>query len=156
MSTTQPSDIAGFKASEHPDNSIDRPTLVAIAIVSYVLADILHEAVGHGGACLLAGCQPVVLSTVHFECSCDNRLVSAGGTLINLLVGLLGFPAIRLSRSVSSTTSYFLWLLVTVNLLQGAGYFLFSGAGNIGDWAAFFSGFSPAWLWRVGLLLLGS
>jgi hypothetical protein len=156
MSTTQPSDGAGFKASEHPGNSIDRPTLVAVALIAYVLADILHEAVGHGEACLLAGCQPIVLSTVHFECSCDSRFVSAGGTLVNLLVGLLCLPAIRLSRSLSSTTSYFLWLMMTVNLLQAAGCFLFSGAGNIGDWAEFFSGFSPAWLWRVGLILLGS
>jgi hypothetical protein len=45
---------------------------------------------------------------------------------------------------------------MTVNLLQGAGYFLFSGVANIGDWAAFFSGFSPTWLWRLGLILLGS
>jgi hypothetical protein len=35
--------------------------------------------------------------------------------------------------------------------MQGTGYFLYSGVGNIGDWAAVTEGWQPAWLWRVGL-----
>jgi hypothetical protein len=156
MSITQPSVIAGLGADDIAGAAIDQGTLVAIAIIAYVTADVLHEAVGHGGACLLAGCQPVALSTVHFDCSCESRLVAAGGTLANLFVGVMGLPALRHSRSFSPRTRYFLWLLMTVNLLQEAGYFLFSGAGNIGDWAAFFAGFSPEWVWRSGLIALGT
>jgi hypothetical protein len=137
---------------------IDLPTLIAIAIVAYVVSNVLHEAVGHGGACLLEGCQVIVISSVHAECSCDSRLVAAGGTLVNLVAGVLGFPALRLmeSRSWSWPSRYFVWLLMTVNLLQGAGYFLFSGAGNIGDWAAFIEGFTPTWAYRAGLFVLGT
>ncbi|MGH9865409.1 MAG: hypothetical protein ACRD4H_08370, partial [Candidatus Acidiferrales bacterium] len=50
---------------------------------------------------------------------------------------------------------YFLWLLMTINLLEFGGYFLFSGVGNIGDWAAVIQGLQPAWFWRVGLAILG-
>ena len=46
----------------------DLPTLVAIPIVAYGLANLGHEGLGHGGACLLAGGRPMVLSSVHFEC----------------------------------------------------------------------------------------
>jgi len=30
-------------------------TLIAIGTISYIIADIVHEVIGHGGACLLAG-----------------------------------------------------------------------------------------------------
>ena len=35
-------------------SDVDRPTLVAIAVASFALANVVHEGVGHGGACLLA------------------------------------------------------------------------------------------------------
>jgi len=44
---------------------------------------------------------------------------------------------------------------MTINFLQAGGYFLFSGVGNIGDWAVVMQGFQPAWFWRVGLTTLG-
>jgi hypothetical protein len=47
-----------------------------------------------------------------------------------------------------------LWLFTTINLLMGAGYFLFSGLGNIGDWAAVCAGMPPL-VWRPGLALAG-
>lgn len=53
-------------APERPRH--DPLTLVAIALLAYVVGDVLHEAVGHGGACLVVGGRPLVLSTVHFEC----------------------------------------------------------------------------------------
>src|ERR1700736_4500391 len=57
----------------------------SIGILAYMLGNVLHEGIGHGGACLLVGAKPLVLSSVHFECSLDSRLVMAGGTLANLL-----------------------------------------------------------------------
>lgn len=129
-------------------------TIVAIAVVAYVLADIIHEGIGHGGACVLTGGKPIALSTVHFECDGEGRLVAAGGTVANLAVGLACWLG---SRIVSRATHlrYFLWLSMTINLLQAGGYFLFSGVGNIGDWALVIQGFQPLWLWRVGLTMLG-
>jgi hypothetical protein len=129
-------------------------TIVAIAIVAYVFASIIHEGIGHGGACLLTGGQPVALSTVHFECGREGRLVAAGGTIANLAAGLLFWLA---SHAATRATQwrFFLWLSMTINLLQAGGYFLFSGVGNFGDWAVVIQGLQPAWLWRVGLVILG-
>jgi hypothetical protein len=55
----------------------------------------------------------------------------------------------------SASWRYFFWLLMTFNLLSAGGYFLFSGIGNIGDWADVVAGWQPAWAWRVGLTALG-
>jgi hypothetical protein len=132
----------------------DTLTIIAIAILATVIADVLHEGAGHGGACLLTGGHPLALSTVHFECSSEGRLVAAGGTIVNFIAGLMFWFASR--RATRSThLRYFLWLSMTLNFFGAGGYFLFSGVGNIGDWAAVIDGFQPAWLWRVGLTLLG-
>jgi len=129
-------------------------TVVAIAAVAYVCASILHEGIGHGGACVLTGGKPVAISTVHFECDHEGRLAAAGGTIVNFAAGLVCWLGLRIV-SHATRLRYFLWLSMTINFLQAGGYFLFSGVGNIGDWAVVIQGFQPAWLWRVGLTMLG-
>src|ERR1700690_2822981 len=133
----------------------DLVTVIAIGLVAYIVADLLHEGLGHGGACLLSGGKPLVLSTVHFECSRDTRLVLAGGTLANLGAACAFLVLLRAARRAAGASRYFLWMSMTINLLQAGGYFLFSGVGNIGDWAEFVKGFEPAWVWRIGLVVLG-
>ncbi len=132
----------------------DLLTIAAIAIVATVIADFIHEGLGHGGMCVATGGRPLVLSTVHFECSADTRLVAAGGTLANLIFGALFWVAARAVKR-SASWRYFFWLLMTFNLFHVGGYFLFSGIGNIGDWAAVVAGWQPALAWRVGLAALG-
>ena len=80
--------------------------------------------------------------------------MAAGGTVANFALGSVCWLG---SRIVSRATHlrYFLWLSMTINLLQAGGYFLFSGVGNIGDWALVIQRLQPLWLWRVGLTILG-
>jgi hypothetical protein len=137
------------------DPPADLLTLIAIAIVAYVLANLLHEGLGHGGACLLTGGKPLVLSTVHFECEKTTRFIAAAGTLVNLAAGFLCLGLLRVARGASPCLRYFLWLSMTINLLQAGGYFLFSGVANIGDWAVVVEGLAPSWIWRLGLIVLG-
>jgi hypothetical protein len=134
----------------------DLPTIIAISIVAFATGNLLHEAVGHGGACVLTGHHPRVLSSVHFDCDQDTRLISAGGTLVNFIAGFLCWCALRAAKPARQHMRYFLWLMMTINLLQAGGYFLFSGVGNVGDWADVIQGLAPAWLWRVGLTVLGA
>jgi hypothetical protein len=129
-------------------------TIAAIAIVATVIADFIHEGLGHGSMCMATGGRPLVLSTVHFECSVDTGLVAAGGTLANLIFGVLFWVAAHAVKT-SASWRYFFWLLMTFNLFHAGGYFLFSGIANIGDWAAVVAGWQPAWAWRVGLAALG-
>ena len=133
----------------------DGLTVGAIGILAYMLASVLHEGAGHGGACLLSGAKPLALSSVFFECSVDTRLVLAGGTLMNLLAALVFFALGRLTGRGYPRLKYFWWISMTVNLLTGTGYFLFSGIGGIGDWGEFIKGLGSPLLWRIGLTIFG-
>ncbi len=132
----------------------DLLTVAAIAVVATVFANVIHEGLGHGGMCVATGGRPLEISTVHFECSMDTRLVAAGGTLANLIFGALSWVGARAVQR-SSCWRFFFWLLMTFNLLDAGGYFLFSGIGNFGDWAVVVAGWQPAWAWRAGLIALG-
>jgi hypothetical protein len=130
-------------------------TIAALAIAAATIADFIHEALGHGGMCLATGGQALALSTVNFECSTDTRMVAAGGTLANLIFGSLFCVAARAVKQ-AALWRYFFWLLMTFDLFDAGGYFLFSGIGNFGDWAAVVAGWQPPWAWRVGLVALGT
>lgn len=132
----------------------DLLTISALAVIATIITSVIHEGVGHGGMCVATGGIPVGLSSVHFQCSAETRLVAAGGTLANLVFGALFWGMMRLAKR-SASWRYLLWLLMTFNLLDAGGYFLFSGVGNIGDWAAVVEGMRPPWMWRVGLTVLG-
>jgi len=134
----------------------DTFTVGAIAILAYMLGNVLHEGLGHGGACLLAGAKPLVISSVHFECSHEGRLVMAGGTLVNFLAGAVFFVFGRLTGPRYPRLKYFFWICMTVNLYTATGYFLLSGIGGIGDWGDFIQGLGPQWLWRIGLTIFGA
>lgn len=154
---SNPSKDATAEPSLPPSREATRPdllTIAALATVTAVITDLIHEGLGHGGMCAATGGQPLVLSTVHFECSVDTRLVAAGGTLANLIFGITSWGAARAVRQ-SAPWRYFLWLLMTFNLFDAGGYFLFSGIGNVGDWSVAVAGWQPAWAWRVGLAALG-
>ena len=149
---------------ENANNSLppcDPLTIAAIALLVGVLADFIHEGLGHGGACLLVGGKPLLLTSMNFEWN-DNafprwavRVVTAGGTIANLLAGALALALLR-RPPAAVHLHYFLWLFAAINLYVGTGYFLYSGASNIGDWAKFIAGLPANWLWRVLLTLIGA
>src|SRR5579864_30036 len=157
MAVNTASDATGSNPSStlQQGNQPDLLTIIAIAITATVITDFIHEGLGHGGICVATGGQPLVLSTVHFECSSDTRLVAAGGTLANLISAAFFLGAARGVSRISSWR-YFFWLLMTFNLFDAGGYLPFSGIGNFGDWAMVVAGWQPTWIWRVVLIALGT
>lgn len=140
----------------------DLATVTSLALVAYAASNILHEGVGHGGACIALGGRPLVLSSIHFECGDDalsalaRRGVAAAGTLVNFLAGSVALIALKaIAPARKPHTAYVLWLFTTLNLLMGAGYFLFSGVGNIGDWAAVAAGTVSPRIWRPSMAVFG-
>ena len=137
----------------------DLATVAAIAIVAYALANVTHEGFGHGGMCVVTQCEPMLLTSMSFQGDREDAgtahyWVPAGGSLANLVLGTAALLLLRRRAAAAPATWFFLWLLATINLLQAAGYLLFSGLGNIGDWAVVTRGLSPHALWRV--LLAGA
>src|SRR5215470_9505002 len=149
----------GQQPTSLPKN--DLLTVAAISIVVCALASVLHEGLGHGGACLLVGGKPQQISSMDFNSDTSglpdwtNHVIAAGGTVVNLAAAAIALAAMRLTRSASPHLRYALWLFATVNLFLGTGYFLYSGVAGIGDWVAVIRGLNPAWLWRVVLAILG-
>lgn len=140
----------------------DAWTCAAIGAVAYCLSNLVHEGLGHGGACLLAHCRPLQLNAIFFDHqpgpagSPVERVIAAAGSITNLAVGLAAFAWLRLRPSASGSGRLFLWLLVAVNLTMAFGYLMFSGIGGVGDWAVVTQGLSPAWLVRLGLAACGA
>jgi hypothetical protein len=139
----------------------DLPTVIAIALVAYAASNVVHEALGHGGACVILGGRPLVLSSVHFDCgdaamgTIARRGVAAAGTIANFIAGALALLAFKMINPREKPhAAYFLWLFSTLNLLSGAGYFLFSGVGNIGDWADVAASMPPLF-WRPAMAIFG-
>lgn len=137
-------------------------TISAVAALTYAVVSMVHEGLGHGGACLIVGGIPRELSSMDFDCDLQGlgvaaeKIVAAGGTIANLIFGL---GALALYRRIPITSSplwrFSVWLFAAVNLMTGTGYFLFSGVGGIGDWAVVIGGLAPPWLWRLLLALSG-
>jgi hypothetical protein len=148
---------------DHASNSTptcDPLTIIAVGLLVGALVDLIHEGLGHGGACLLMGGKPMLLTSMNFVGDqsslprSTSRIVAAGGTIANLLAAALALAKLR-RPPASAHFHYFLWLFAAINLYIGTGYFLFSGVSNIGDWANVIAGLPGHWIWRGLLTLVG-
>lgn len=124
---------------------IDRFTVVGVAAFAYVLTAFFHEGVGHGGMCLAVGAHPKAWGAYYFDCDTHGlpalsfRLVAAAGSTVNLI--LCGLFCVLFARRLASpgpkgAWTLFLWIMAAINGMTWAGYFMFSGLTNFGDWSA--------------------
>jgi hypothetical protein len=140
-------------ASMEPSSVDDRSTLAALGVLAFALADVSHEALGHGLATLAVGGKPVLLTTCYFNSSGNFSLwIPAAGGLMNLAVGLGSLAALRLFSRLGPLLRYFLVLVAAFNLFFAFGYPAYSGIARFGDWARVIAGFEPEWLWRLLLV----
>jgi len=144
--------------------SFDPATILGVGMVVYLVKNVLHEGLGHGGTCVAVGCDPQALSSAWFLGDADHlspwaqRAIKAGGTLANL-----GFAAILLvvwratarTRARQGAFAYFVWLSIVANLLSGGGYMMVDPIGNFGDWSAFLVGLEPALPIRLAIIAGG-
>jgi len=136
--------------------SDDKPTLVGIGVMAYLVQDILHEGVGHGVTAWLSGAKQLTISTVALQSDISTRWISANGTLVNLACAAILWLVLAKARSLRPAMRYFLAITMAGNLFTGTGYFLFSGVLDFGDWAAVIHGWQPHWMWRLGLVIAGA
>jgi hypothetical protein len=141
----------------HGRVAMDVPTMIAASTVAWVLVDVLHEIVGHGGAAVLLGIPVRAVSTTTIFAEWDQvqsmaevRIIHASATLLNLLTGCVALVALRSPRVTSPVSRYLLWVfatisfvVVTLNLVAG------------GDWSVVIEGMEPAGLWRAGVPVAG-
>lgn len=133
----------------------DKLTIISMAIVASAAATLLHEGVGHGMTAWLRGDIPTELTSNHLSSLRPDRWVDAVGTLVNLFAGTLALMASRAAGN-RSNLRYFCWILAALNLLPGAGYFLFSGILGFGDWAEVIRGAPHQIPLRIVMTIFGA
>lgn len=135
-----------------PDDNL---TLSVLGIGAFIFADLVHEVIGHGGACLASGGTITLLTSVYFRCNLNSKIIDAAGPLANLLFGGLFWAIPRFWKNISIHTRVFVASTMSFNFFWGSGYLIYSGITNIGDWAYVVEGLQPVWFWRFLLVLLG-
>jgi hypothetical protein len=140
----------------------DKFTIISMAVIAAGAAVLLHEGLGHGVTAWLRGDGVLELTSNHLSAQTPDRLVDAGGTIANLIVGVGALVEMRLIGNSPkgraggyANSRYFLWLLAALNLLPAAGYFMLSGIFNFGDWAEVIRGWPNAYALRIGMTLMG-
>jgi hypothetical protein len=104
--------------------------LAAIGILSYMVADIIHEVIGHCITSLIFGNKIELLTMVYFKSSPGNVLVDIGGPIANLFFGGLSFYLL----TKSSFAQLFLFQVTAYNLFWFSGTILHSAISQSGDW----------------------
>lgn len=130
-------------------------TLIAIASVAFFVADVAHEGLGHGGACLASGGRMLSLSSTYEQCSVRSRWIDAAGPGVGILVALLAFGWLRWARPRSQNMRSFLCLLFAFAIFWNVGYMVYSGLLHRGDWKFVIAGLEPAAVWRAALVAGG-
>ena len=136
--------------------SDDLLTVCAVSLVAGVLADVVHEGLGHAATALLTGAKSGVLSTVAWSSEFDSRMVAACGTLANLAAAVIFSLLLCSANGASVRLRFFLLISASFNVFNGTGSLLFSGVTNFGDWAAVIAGMPVHWFWRTLLVVAGA
>lgn len=137
---------------------VDWLTVVAIAAIAISLNLAAHEGV-HALTCLAVGSHLQEYSALYISCPTPSplgKVLAGSAPTYNIIAGVLLWIIVRNSRKQASEIWFFLWLFMLMNLLYGAGYWMFSGIANVGDMANVINGWEPSWLWRVLMTIVGS
>lgn len=133
-------------------------TTVAIGVLAYVLAAVVHELVGHGSMCVALGGHAVSVSSLFLDCDIRRPLIAVGSPGANIITGLSATAvayALRNSRS-HRHMQVFSWILGAYSLFFATGYALFSAVTGLGDWAFLLGPEGPTLTLRLFLGVFGS
>ncbi len=128
-------------------------TLICIAFAAFLAADLAHEALGHGGACLSLGGRVLLLDTTFEDCSIKSHWIDGAGPMMGIIVALLAWAGARVTRV--QNLRLFLVLLFAFAAFWNVGYMIKSGLGYSGDWHFAIAGLGPTAAWHIGLAILG-
>jgi hypothetical protein len=130
-------------------------TLIAVSCAAYLVADIAHETLGHGGACIALGGHLNFVSTTFEDCSIHSRIIDGAGPIGGILAGLLAWAWLKLAPPRGQSGRIFLILLFAFAIFWNVFYLIRSGLTDQGDWAYVIAGLEPAFAWRAAIAVLG-
>lgn len=109
-----------MKSSSPPPPSHHLPTVVAIAVVTYTSAIMLHEG-AHAVAGVLVGGDSTMISSTDLRGDWSGVttpgyvLISVSGSLINAMLAALGVFLLWSKRVRTDAQRFFAWLMLAVN-----------------------------------------
>jgi hypothetical protein len=112
----------------------DTVVMAACAALAITSACVVHEALGHPGACLAGGGTVTTMTSSLFACSPGLLLADLGGPGANLLMAVAGVLLLRGRRPGSIARLVFV-LAAAFNVLWLAGCLLESAVAARGDFA---------------------
>ena len=135
------------------------PTVLAIGVVSFAAVTVIHEAGGHGLACLLVGGKALAVSSTELRCDGPEDgarlVVTAAGSIANIVVGLAAMAAGIALGPARGVWSYVLWLFGATNLFHAGMYMLIGPLTGFGDWSYVARNLEPTLVWTIGITVLG-
>src|ERR1700744_2183891 len=131
-------------------------TIVALSALAYGLSMFMHEAVGHGGVCALAGGHTTMLSAWGERCSIQPAGIEAAGPGVQFGSALIAWIFLRAMPERLVALRLWFLLFMAFGLLISSGYVLMSGVTGFGDAAVIIAGLSPQGWWRAGLVVGGA
>jgi len=134
----------------------DRLTVASIALLAFVLTDVFQQTVGHALPALVTISPFGMLTAAGWSSAYDNRLIDSGGMLANFATALLAVLGLMLMKRSAPRASFFLALVCAFSLFAGAGYLVFAGLTDFGDWYSLLQGHSSWDPLRIVLLLSGA
>jgi hypothetical protein len=108
-------------------------TVAALGLLAMCLVTSDHEALGHGGACLLLHGHIRLLTSSLFRCDVPSEWIDPAGPAMNLLVGLLALVARALVSLRFSKTRLFLILVTAFSFFWEGGYLIHAMHRQYGD-----------------------
>ena len=135
----------------------DLPTVLALGLLAAVMTTTAHEAVGHGGFCLLHGGRITQLTSVYFQCKPGMDGVALAGPVGNLTAALLAWIVRRFVPPAHARLRLLLIFVTAFSLFWEAGYVIHAMIHDEGDWvfAARELFGKPEQPWRIGGIVLG-
>jgi hypothetical protein len=140
---------------------VDFWTLAGLVLLLLPLLTMAHELLGHALACVATGHRPSELGAYYVECpntgGWSRRFVAMAGTGMDVILATLAW--LGWSRAKRPLPRLVLWIVFTVKGMVAAGYWMFSGVSNLGDWGPDIGGgIGPLpwpWLWRGIMFAVG-
>jgi len=129
-----------MSVEDRRDPRLDVPTSLAIAMLAYAAANVVHECLGHGLACRLLGGRFTGFGTSFSGCYNAFSVggdagFRAAGTLATMIAGALTALGLRVRPPRSSHLRYFGWFFAALALVQGAAYVVVDSLVGLADWA---------------------
>ena len=115
-------------------------TVAAIGLLVMCMVTVDHEALGHGGACLVAHGRIQVLTSSIFRCNIQSPLIDPAGPAMNMLCGLVALIVRLLLPLRLVRLRLFLILVTGLSFFWEGGYLIHGMHHAEGDLYFFLQG----------------